>query len=97
MSSIKISELRPAGCELFQDAESFLYELTDEERGALGGGYLVASIVTYSISIQTQGIIAIPGDAAIFSNVGVDKETAVLFNDQILSLKTNLNTAVVVN
>ncbi len=41
MASIKISELRPAGSELFQDSESFLNELNDghEMEHVLGGGY----------------------------------------------------------
>lgn len=39
MASIKISELRPAGSELFQDSESFLTELSESREVAqvLGG------------------------------------------------------------
>jgi hypothetical protein len=39
MAVIKISELRPAGAELFQDSESFLNELTEarEVDQVLGG------------------------------------------------------------
>ncbi|MEH1909627.1 MAG: hypothetical protein V7L05_05485 [Nostoc sp.] len=37
MASIKISELRPAGSELFQDSESFLQELGAQEMGITGG------------------------------------------------------------
>ncbi len=38
MASIKISELHPAGSDLFQDSESFLNELTEDELGLEGGG-----------------------------------------------------------
>jgi len=41
MASITISDLRPAGADLFQDSESFLHELTEQEVGnLLGGGYV---------------------------------------------------------
>ncbi len=38
MSSIQIKDLRPAGFELFQDSESFLYELTDDQMISVEGG-----------------------------------------------------------
>ena len=38
MASITISELRPAGSELFQDSESFLNELNDQEMLGIAGG-----------------------------------------------------------
>jgi hypothetical protein len=37
MPTIKISQLSPVGSELFQDSESFLSELADEELGIIGG------------------------------------------------------------
>lgn len=38
MANIVISELRPAGSELFQDSESFLSDLNDQEMvNTLGG------------------------------------------------------------
>ncbi|BAZ01079.1 hypothetical protein NIES37_50770 [Tolypothrix tenuis PCC 7101] len=55
MSNIKISEILPAGSELFQDSESFLNELTNEEILDTKGGRLPASLVTNSfISINSQ-------------------------------------------
>ena len=40
MASITICDLRPAGTDLFQDSESFLHELTEQEVGnVLGGVY----------------------------------------------------------
>ncbi len=44
MASIKISELRPAGSELFQDSESFLQELGAQEMGITGGFTFANSI-----------------------------------------------------
>ncbi|NJL63520.1 MAG: hypothetical protein HC903_18905 [Methylacidiphilales bacterium] len=70
MSTLKISELRPAGSELFQDSESFLNELNDQEIGAIaGGGYKVPltsvvyvnSQITVSqgISLETISIVSV--------------------------------------
>ncbi|MEH1909626.1 MAG: hypothetical protein V7L05_05490 [Nostoc sp.] len=44
MASIKISELRPVGSELFQDSESFLQELGAQEMGITGGFTIANSI-----------------------------------------------------
>ena len=38
MASIKISDLHPAGSDLFMDSENFLSELTDSELIILSGG-----------------------------------------------------------
>lgn len=38
MTTIKISELAPTGSGLFEDHESFLHELTDEDLGGIEGG-----------------------------------------------------------
>jgi hypothetical protein len=39
MANITISELRPAGADLFSDSESYLTDLTGSETlGTLGGG-----------------------------------------------------------
>lgn len=52
MASIKINELRPAGSELFQDSESFLNELTNEELGTVEGGLLSLTLtITVSITL----------------------------------------------
>jgi len=41
MASITISDLRPIGANLFQDFESFLNEVTEQEiANLLGGGYV---------------------------------------------------------
>lgn len=38
MASIKISNLYPAGSELFKDSENFMTELVDNELGSINGG-----------------------------------------------------------
>lgn len=38
MASIIISDLDPAGANLFRDSESFLHELTEQEVGDVLGG-----------------------------------------------------------
>lgn len=38
MASIKISNLYPAGSELFKDSENFMTELVDSELGSINGG-----------------------------------------------------------
>lgn len=50
MAQIELSELSPAGCELFQDSESFLNELNDREIAGVAGGGGVSGIVTQIIS-----------------------------------------------
>jgi len=37
MAKIVVSDLRPAGSDLFTDSESFLYDLTDDEQMIQGG------------------------------------------------------------
>ncbi len=52
MSSIQITDLYPAGSELFQDSESFLQELTDNDTTLVGAGRL-ASLVQINIGFIT--------------------------------------------
>jgi len=41
MASIIISDLEPAGANLFRDSESFLHELTEQEVGDVLGGWFI--------------------------------------------------------
>ncbi|MBE9009701.1 hypothetical protein IQ250_05735 [Pseudanabaenaceae cyanobacterium LEGE 13415] len=64
MASIKISELRPVGSELFQDAESFLNELNDRDLDIRGGGDVNISVLsqftaTVGISIKTYSVVTV--------------------------------------
>jgi len=51
MASIKIHDLGPAGSALFQDSESFLNELTDEEIGTVEGGTSITVTVSATWSV----------------------------------------------
>lgn len=46
MATIAISDLRPAGYDLFSDSESFLSNLSKEELGMQGGGIPITTIVS---------------------------------------------------
>ena len=46
MANITLSELHAAGCELFQDSESFLNELNDVD--SISGGQIGVSTATAS-------------------------------------------------
>jgi hypothetical protein len=63
MATLKISELNPAGSELFQGSENFLEELSDRELGFVVGGADINSVVTQNSasvgSIQTATIVGI--------------------------------------
>jgi hypothetical protein len=71
MANIKITELRPAGIELFQDSESFLNELGEQETLTSGGRgrrpfiiviasrINVISQLTISIGISINSISAV--------------------------------------
>ncbi|NJL63519.1 MAG: hypothetical protein HC903_18900 [Methylacidiphilales bacterium] len=68
MANIEISQLHPVGSELFQDSESFLNELNEQELGAMGGGS--SELVTSAVYINTKPIansqaISIASDAII--------------------------------
>lgn len=56
MAKIAISELQPAGADLFDGSESFLQELTDTELVATKGGFtpvmLTPPIVTIVIMMN---------------------------------------------
>jgi soluble P-type ATPase len=63
MAKLTISELNPAGAELFQDSENFLEELSDRELGVVVGGADINSVVTQNSasvgSIQTATVVGI--------------------------------------
>ncbi|OUL17856.1 hypothetical protein [Nostoc sp. 106C] len=55
MAVIKISELRPAGSELFQDSESFLNELSEsrEVDQVLGGLNTIFTVNANTVNANT--------------------------------------------
>jgi hypothetical protein len=54
MANIKISDLSPAGSGFFQDSESFLGDLTEDELGIRGGlNNAVASVsITVTLTVS---------------------------------------------
>ncbi len=69
MASIKISELRPAGSELFQDSESFLQELGAQEMGIAGGATVAATITLINNSVIVRSVIGNTVNANTVGNV----------------------------
>ena len=63
MANIKISELHPAGAELFQDSESFLDELNEREMSITGGdvniSVLSQNTISKGISIVTKSVVTV--------------------------------------
>jgi hypothetical protein len=57
MASIRISELRPAGSELFQDSESFLTELSESRELAqvVGAG----DVRIRNLNVNRSGVLNI--------------------------------------
>lgn len=56
MANIVISELRPAGAELFDGSESFMSDLTDSELDATKGGswFLVGFTVGLAVGVMLR-------------------------------------------
>ena len=59
MASIKISDLHPAGSELFMDSESFLSDLSDVELSETMGGFSPLTVTTSS-GVCTKVIVSSP-------------------------------------
>lgn len=60
MANIKIFELHPTGYDLFQDAETFLNELTTKELNFVVGGvepllFVADGIQAQAVTVYTQG------------------------------------------
>ena len=78
MAQLKLSELTPAGSELFQDSETFLEELSDQELDFVAGGDSVDSVATLASnsvgSINTVSVVGISATnvSVHISNIDVD-------------------------
>lgn len=44
MSNVKISDLHPAGSELFSDSESYINELSEGELNSINGGFTTSPV-----------------------------------------------------
>lgn len=67
MSTVKLTELQPLGSELFDDSESYLNELQEQDLKAIhgGGGY---SALTSAVYVNSQ----------ITASQGISLETATI-------------------
>ncbi|MDJ0590124.1 MAG: hypothetical protein QNJ72_09040 [Pleurocapsa sp. MO_226.B13] len=76
MSKIQLSELNPAGSELFEDSENFMNELNDEEMGNVVGGLTFA-----------QSGVGISATVTAVSNNGntVNANTATNINSGVIA------------
>ena len=59
MSTIKISELHPAGYDLFQDSESFLNELTERQLKSVVGGSPVLLVPAGAQEVEAGSIFPV--------------------------------------
>ncbi|QLE39980.1 class IIb bacteriocin, lactobin A/cerein 7B family [Nostoc sp. C052] len=57
MATIKINNLNAAGSDLFNDSESYLNELTNEEVTSINGGIVPLIVSAYWASCATVGIL----------------------------------------
>lgn len=74
MATIKLTELRPAGSELFEDSETFLNELTNDELNTDVYGAFALSISTQeSNSIFVQITPPFPKITIISANITVGR------------------------
>lgn len=64
MATIKISELYPTGYELFQDAETFLNELTEKEINSVAGGEDIQLLLADAVQGQNITIFSQTGPYA---------------------------------
>ena len=60
MALIKISNLQPAGFDLFNDSESFISELSEQELIATNGG--LTPVVIYTVAVNSWWFV---GGAAL--------------------------------
>jgi len=55
MATIKINNLNTAGSDLFNDSESFLNELTEQEVNMTNGGISPVIVISVSVSVYAYG------------------------------------------
>lgn len=74
MPQIKISELLPAGSELFQGSENFLNELTDDEMILVEGGARrsvnLKSVANVNINVTANTVFSANGNTIVGNTIG---------------------------
>jgi hypothetical protein len=74
MANITISELRPAGADLFSDSESYLYDLNDNELYDVTGGWKLAAaygVKAASPAIVASGLFCLGVSVGVAASVGI--------------------------
>ncbi len=71
MASIKLTELRPAGSELFNDSESFLNELNDQDMSTLVTGGFGGSSTSWGWGVDpsSTGSLSSLGSSGSFNSI----------------------------
>ena len=70
MANIKISELYPAGLELFYDSESFLNELGQDEASITGGGAFISAVVGTIGNLSLNSLVSAISNTINANSVG---------------------------
>ncbi|ARV61416.1 hypothetical protein BZZ01_24815 [Nostocales cyanobacterium HT-58-2] len=70
MPSIKVSDLRPVGHELFEGSENYLYELVDHEMMIEGGGRFQSVVVIGDVSIFAATVVTANANSINANTVG---------------------------
>lgn len=68
MASIKISDLRPSGFNLFVDSESFLDELSESDLATINGGatpYITRAVPTLTSWVARANWATVQSDTAL--------------------------------
>jgi hypothetical protein len=74
MANITISELRPAGADLFSDSESYLNDLNDNELDNVAGGWrqaLADAVRAGSPAIATSGAFCLGVSVGVAASIAV--------------------------
>lgn len=70
MASIVISDLHPAGFDLFSDSEGYMRDLVDTESDGLYGGLPALVIYATVLALESSGACATVAGAAVGGVIG---------------------------
>lgn len=77
MPNIKISNLSSVGSELFDDSETFLNELSDQEIGVVRGNGIWVSNVTSAVSSVVTTALSVVSQISVSAGVSVQSISVV--------------------
>ncbi len=72
MSNIKISQMPPAGSDLFSDSESFMSELTNDELDLISGGAFTSTIHNVNFTSTTHYPIRMEPTSTVRTTLKLD-------------------------